>query len=211
MHLFVVRDDLTHFAHEHPEPAGPGAFRLRYRFPAPGRYRIFVNFAPRNFGTQTLAAPIAVAGLAGRPAVPRAPALSTPVLAAEASGIRVQLELPDEGLPTGKTVTVTAILTDSKRRPVRDLQPWLGALGHLLLIHQDCETFAHAHPDERERSAGADGRIPFLVRLPQAGLYRAWLQFRRGGKVQTAELALEAGGAPSAAVIESGTGLVAPE
>ena len=39
---------------------------------------------------------------------------------------------------------------------------------------------------------GRNGRIPFLVRLPKPGLYRGWLQFQRGGKVQTVQLALEA-------------------
>jgi hypothetical protein len=89
-------------------------------------------------------------------------------------------------------VIVTATLTNEKGRPVNDLEPWLGALGHLLLIHQDGETFAHAHPDERERGVGRDGRIPFLVRLPKPGPYKGWLQFQRKGKVETVEVSVTA-------------------
>lgn len=191
MHLFLVRRDLAFFSHEHPEIVAPGVFRLRYRFPAPGDYRLFADLAPRGAGSQVLSARLAVGPGAVDPP-PGAPALSGPVLSARAGTVQVGLTLPEGGLPAGRAVTVTAELRDEKGRAVDDLEPWLGALAHLLLIHQDAETFAHAHPDEREPGLGKDGRIPFLVRLPRPGLYRAWLQFRRGGRVQTAELALEA-------------------
>jgi hypothetical protein len=191
MHLFLVRRDLAFFAHEHPEMVSPGVFRLRHRFPAPGEYRLFADVAPRGAGSQVLMAKLSVKpGEADSP--PGAPSPTGPVLSARAGGVLVGLMLPEEGLPPGKTVTVTAELRDPKGRPVEDLEPWLGALAHLLLIHQDAETFAHAHPDEREPGLGKGGRIPFLVRLPRPGLYRGWLQFQRGGRVFTAELALEA-------------------
>jgi hypothetical protein len=191
MHLFLVRKDLAYFAHEHPELAAPGVFRLRHRFPAPGEYRLFADVAPRDAGSQVLSAQVLVgAGEAGAPSPP-SPMPAGPVLSAQANGVRARLDPPAGGLPAGRTVTLTAELSDAKG-PVQDLEPWLGALAHLLLIHQDAETFAHAHPDEREPGLGRGGRIPFLVRLPRPGLYRGWLQFQRGGRVFTAELALEA-------------------
>jgi hypothetical protein len=189
MHVFIVRSDLTRFAHEHPEPPVGGVFRLRHRFPAPGLYRIFAEAAPKDAGAQILSATLEVGGAAGPPADPL---LSAAVLQADAAGIRVTIESPAGGIPAGRTVTVAAVLTDERGRAVERLEPWLGAIGHLLLVHQDGETFAHAHPDERERSAGVGGRIPFLVRLPKPGLYRGWLQFQTAGSVKTAEIALAA-------------------
>lgn len=191
MHLFLVRRDLAFFAHEHPDLVAPGVFRLNYRFPAPGDYRVFADVAPRDAGSQVLRAGLAVVPGAGD-APPTPAPLSGPVLTARTGGVDVALTLPDGGLPSGRTVTVTARLTDGGGRPVEDLEPWLGALAHLLLIHEDAETFAHAHPDEREPGLGKDGRISFLVRLPKPGLYRGWLQFQRGGRVLTAELAVAA-------------------
>jgi hypothetical protein len=195
MHLFLVRNDLAYFAHEHPELAAPGVFRLPFRFPAPGDYRLFADVAPVDAGSQVLRADLTVGpGDSGADPTPPSPPLSAPVLSGEAQGVRVALTLPEGGLSAGRTGTVTAALSDGKGKPVADLEPWLGALAHLLLIHQDAETFAHAHPDEREPGVGRNGRIPFLVRLPKPGLYRGWLQFQRGGKVQTVQLALEAVG-----------------
>jgi hypothetical protein len=196
LHLFLVRQDLAYFAHEHPDLAGQGVFRLRYRFPAPGEYRLFADVAPREAGSQVLATSLSVRPGAGDPPAPPSPMPAGPLLSAQTHGVRIDLEPPVGGIPAGKTVIVTAQLRDATDLPVRDLQPWLGALAHLLLVHQDAETFAHAHPDEREPGLGKDGRIPFLVRLPKPGLYRGWLQFQRGGRVFTAELALEAAPGP---------------
>jgi hypothetical protein len=190
MHLFLVRRDLAYFAHEHPEYVAPGVFRLRYRFPAPGDYRLFADVAPKDAGSQVLSADLSVRPGAADPPPP-SPAPMSPQLWGEAGPLRVDLDPPDGGIPVGRTVTVAAYVRDRDGRPVEDIEPWLGALGHLLLISRDGETFAHAHPDEREPSIGKGGRIPFLVRLPKPGLYRGWLQLQRRGKIFTAEVALE--------------------
>ncbi len=183
VHLFIVRDDLAVFAHEHPEPAGPGVFKLRYRFPTPGRYRVFADVAPRDAGSQVLSSTIHVGGQPSAAPSPRPSARS-----------RAAFAWPESGMPTGRTVTVEARITEAGAagRPVNDLEPWLGAMAHLILVHQDAETFAHAHPDDRERNVGAEGRVPFLVRLPKPGHYKGWLQFQRGGKVETVELEVDA-------------------
>ncbi len=182
MHLFVVSEDLAEFAHEHPEPVAPGVFRLTHRFARPVRYRIFADVAPRDAGGQMLSATVSVGGVLSPAAVP------TPAR----PNVGLSLELPPGGVPVGRTVTVVARLRDASGRPLRDLEPWLGALGHLLLVHRDATTFAHAHPDDREAGIGRDGRLPFLVRLPKPGWYKGWLQFRRGGRVETVELLIEA-------------------
>jgi len=192
LHLFLVRKDLGYFAHEHPELVAPGIFRLTYRFPAPGEYRLFADVAPRDAGSQVLSTRVLVQPGAAPPAAPPSSRLTSPSLIANAGGLRAEIVLPEGGLPAGRTKTLVALIGDAAGRPVEDLTPWLGALAHLLLIHQDGETFAHAHPDEREPSVGKDGRIPFLVRLPKPGLYRAWLQCERRGKIVTLELAVEA-------------------
>jgi hypothetical protein len=181
IHLFIVREDLAVFAHEHPEPAGPGVFRLRYRFPRPGRYRVFADVAPRDAGAQVLSATVEVGG-ADAPDTPRAGSASA----------RASFAWPPGGMPAGRTLTVEATLTDARGRPLEDLEPWLGAMAHLILVNEDARTFAHAHPDDREPHVGRAGRVPFLVRLPRPGRYRGWLQFQRGGQVETVELEVEA-------------------
>ena len=181
IHLFLVREDLAYFSHEHPDLAGPGLFRLRYRFPAPGRYRVFADVAPKDAGAQVLSAEVVVGG-------EPPPALAAP----PPSATRAAMALPAGGLRSGRTMTAEVTLTDASGRPVTDLEPWLGAMAHLILVHEDGETFAHAHPDDREPGVGRDGRIPFLVRVPKPGRYKGWMQFQRKGRVETIELSVEA-------------------
>jgi hypothetical protein len=84
-----------------------------------------------------------------------------------------------------KTIPVTVRIKD----PV-NLEPYLGTLAYLILIHEDAVTFVHSHPDDR---AGDPGSLVFQARFPKPGVYRAWLQFQRAGQVFTSELRFEAG------------------
>jgi hypothetical protein len=67
--------------------------------------------------------------------------------------------------------------------PVLDLQPYLGAMGHLVMIHQDGTTYVHSHPDERDETNGKKGSVTFLVRPPKSGQYRGWFEFQHSGKL----------------------------
>ena len=81
-------------------------------------------------------------------------------------------------------------LTDAKTgRLVTDLQPYLGAFGHaLLILSEDMRDYIHSHPFEAESdvSKGVDGpTVTFEGYMPRAGRYRAWSQFQRNGEVVT--------------------------
>jgi hypothetical protein len=71
--------------------------------------------------------------------------------------------------------------------PVADLEPYLGALGHLVVLREGDLAFLHVHPEE----AGAPGEIAFAATFPSAGRYALFLQFRAGGQVHTAPLYVE--------------------
>jgi len=47
MHLIVVSEDLAFFDHVHPE-LGNGVFRLAYRFPEAGPYRLWADAKPKG-------------------------------------------------------------------------------------------------------------------------------------------------------------------
>jgi hypothetical protein len=70
--------------------------------------------------------------------------------------------------------------------PVTDLQPYLGAYGHLVAIREGDLAYLHVHPEE----GPAGPRIDFGTTLPTEGRYRVFLDFRHGDVVRTAELAV---------------------
>ena len=72
--------------------------------------------------------------------------------------------------------------------PVEDLQPYLGADGHLVALREGDLAFLHVHPEEEH---GAPNEIVFNAAFPTAGRYRLYLQFRHDGVVRTAEFTVE--------------------
>jgi YtkA-like protein len=162
MHLVIVRKDLGQFAHEHPEPQAGGGFRLRYTFAAGGDYRLFADVAPHGAGAQIVMAKVKVAG-------------------PEGAAFDVRRQPTMEALPARKTIPLALSVP-------HDIEPYLGAAGHLMIVHEDGETFVHSHPAED----GAAPELQFFVRFPKPGLYRGWLQYQRAGKVETHEMVLRA-------------------
>ncbi len=54
MHLIIVEQDLSYFAHIHPTLIGAdGNFTINHTFPESGTYKLWVDFKPKG-GTQTL-------------------------------------------------------------------------------------------------------------------------------------------------------------
>jgi len=170
MHLIIVRRDLTGFSHEHPQLEG-GGFRVRYRFSAGGEYHLFADIAPRGAGGQVLMAKLKVAG-------PESGTDPTP-----SSGNSAEMITPPD-LPVRTTTLVVFRIHDP-----RDLEPYLGAPAHLILIHEDAESFVHSHPMDE---ISPEGELRFLARLPKAGAYRGWLQFKKAGTIQTVALEVRA-------------------
>jgi hypothetical protein len=70
-------------------------------------------------------------------------------------------------------------------RPVDDLQPYLGAFGHLVALRDGDLAYLHVHAEE---SAGSGPVLAFAVDVPAAATYRLFLDFRHGDVVRTAAL-----------------------
>ncbi len=183
-HLIIVSKDLGWFVHEHPVQQTDGSFTIEQIFPAAGEYRIFADVAPKGAGSQVLPVTIKVAG----DAPPETTALLPTPSTTNVDGVKAVLRFADAPLPVGKSTTLTFVLSDAVTgKPLADLEPYLGARGHLILIHQDGLTFVHSHPmeDDTALAAAKNGTVSFNARFPKPGFYKAWGQFGRGGKVLT--------------------------
>ena len=176
LHLIVVSRDFSFFAHVHPAPQSDGSFVLRdFAFPCAGGYQLFANVAPQNAGSQILSAAVKVAGQA---------ACVKATIAHDVTDINFAFGTSST-LAAKKTQPLTFHLQRvADAAAVNDLQPYLGALGHLIMIHEDGLTFVHAHPDERDETNGNHGRLVFLVRPPKPGAYHAWLEVQLAGQLK---------------------------
>ena len=180
-HLFVVGHDLEYFAHVHPELREGGALEMEIELPRPGAYRLIADFLPIGGAPQLIEKSIVTAGYAG-PVGPVA-ALKPDVARKAADATDVELILPPA--VAGREQLVTFALADrATGRPVTNLEPYLGATGHLLVMSGDLAVSFHSHPVAAVTSAFGP-EIVFQMVFPRPGMYRLWLQFQRQGEVGT--------------------------
>ena len=217
MHMILTRDDLGTFAHLHPEPTGtPGVFSVEATFPTAGDYLVHSEFRRNGaMGDVLDAHTVTVAG--SRPPAVAAPA--SDVRSWTGDGVRIDLE-GEATVGDTSDLALSFAHVDAAGRatgPVTDLQPYLGAAGHVVVMRADGSTFAHRHAetfDGRGRPVlalpgsefGPD--LDLHVRFDRPGAYRLWAQFELGdGTVVTAPFVLHpqpAAGAPAAQTADTG-------
>ncbi|MEU5215302.1 hypothetical protein AB0G79_03765 [Streptomyces sp. NPDC020807] len=186
LHFIVASRDLTTFRHLHPVRAADGTWSVDADLPAAGAYKAFADFRPAapGAGAVTLGADLAVPGaFAPKPLPAAAPT-------ADVDGYQVRLA---GTLDPGRAGELR--LTVSKAgRPVTDLEPYLGAYGHLVALRGGDLAYLHVHPNE----GGPGPDVSFTATAPSAGTYRLFLDFQHEGKVRTAAFTVTAGAAGGA-------------
>lgn len=187
LHLLMVSEDLSWYAHEHPEIQDNGTFKLTFSFPKPGRYILYNDFTPPDVGQQVVQVPIVVPGSSEFENPLELDTNASKVV----EGYTVSLATGD-GLRVGESSTLTyTVSRDGK--PVTDLEPYLGAMGHLVIISRDLKHFVHSHPHEDAPSVDAPkpGVIEFQARFRAPGLYKGWGQFQHQGRILTVPFTMQ--------------------
>lgn len=183
-HLLIASRNLTQFMHEHPEMSPDGTWHYRANFPAGGDWWIYGDVAPTGKGSRILVQRVRLHG-----APPKGPGMAAKNTGPFTSGgLTGRIEPLQSPIPIGKMTTLRVRLTDAKTgKPVGDTQPYLGAAGHLMIIHEDGSTVVHSHPnhDAKTHALVKQGQILFTGRFPKPGRYIAYAQFQRAGKVKT--------------------------
>ncbi len=205
VHLLIVSDDLVEFYHEHPEPQTDGSWKVPFTFKNGGKFKIYTDFAPKDAKQTVKSFSVEVAGNK-RPAEE---------LKADAKAEKTVDDLfvtlkSDGEITSGKELTLNFQVFDAKtKKPVTDLQNYLGEKGHFVVISRDLRDFVHAHPISRdnaksehdhgseakpaEKLAGVDAESIVSVNLtfPASGLYKIFAQFKRNDKITTVPLVID--------------------
>lgn len=176
MHLMVVRRDLIHYQHLHPSLGTDGTWSVPLDLPEPGVYRAFADFSVDGEAL-TLGADLHVPG--EMELVP----LPEPTSLARVDGYEVEL---DAGTLTAGAASSLTFCIAQEGQDVEELEPYLGALGHLVALREGDLAFLHVHP-----TGGAGARIMFHAVFPSMGLYKLFLQFAHEGRVHTVDFTTE--------------------
>ncbi len=177
-HLFLVSQDMQFFRHVHPEQQPDGTWNLDVKFPHAGMYRVLSDFYPTGGTPQLVASTLMIPGQGFK----LEPAKLTADLKPKTTeNLEVELVTePPQPLAGFKTMMFFRL------KPNDGIEPYLGAMGHMLAASSDLIDMMHTHPlyvtDPEE---GAYKQIQFNLIFPRAGIYRVWTQFQRKGVVNT--------------------------
>lgn len=176
LHLILVRSDLGGYRHVHPRlDEESGRWSVPVSLEA-GAWRAYADFAPAGEEAALAEADLTVgAAAAGEP-------LGPDTTTATVDGYEVHLTRE------GSAVTLHV---SRDGRPVTDLQPYLGAYGHLVAIRASDLDYLHVHPED----GPAGPEVGFHAEFTEPGRYRLFLDFKHGGKVRTAVFTITADGA----------------
>ena len=226
MHLIVVSSDLSWFNHIHPEYAGNGEFVVTATLPRAGSYKLYADYTPKGGSQEVAQHKLATAGAASSATMQESPnepgtggwmireTVSRPEGEPEAAGgatYQVAMMPMPSKLVAGKDAMLHFQVRDAAGKPLTDLEPYLGALGHAVLLSSDTKTYLHTHPmeegaDHSEHGAmghggdsngaqpattgGGESDVIFHTNFPTPGLYKVWGQFQHKGRIITAAYVL---------------------
>jgi hypothetical protein len=209
IHLIVVSEDLAQFDHIHPEITPEDNLEVAYTFQNGGKYRLYADFTAPGAKQLIETFDLDVHGSRRAPetlSTTREPLAPGRAIVARAGGLNILLQ-------SGSALTAQAdhelrfqITNASTGEPVRDLEPYLGAWAHFVLIREGWTAFVHAHPiesgakavDENQPHVHAPppppGPSPDVIRtnvsFAEPGFYKLWAQFQRKGEVITVPFVL---------------------
>ncbi|GAE31976.1 hypothetical protein [Halalkalibacter hemicellulosilyticus] len=160
MHLILVSEDLEDFHHFHPEEGESGTFEKETDLPD-GHYYAFVDINPE--GKSYVIEP-------------------QEVMIGDHHDESGELILqPDSDLVKSKSGKEVELVTTAQNTvgPVEltfDLkgetpEPYLGALGHVVIIDEHVENFIHVHPKSGDSTV-------FEAYFPHNGVYKLWAEFK---------------------------------
>jgi len=183
LHFIAVRRDFSGFQHVHPKLADDGTWTTALDL-TPGQWRVFADFKPGNGEALTLGSDLSVPGQMDFVA------LGQTTRTATVDGYTVEL--------TGDLVagehSMLKLRVSREGRPVTDLQPYLGAYGHLVALRGGDLAYLHVHPDGEPGDGKTEPgpEIEFGAEVPSAGEFNLYLDFKHDGVVRTAQFQLDA-------------------
>ena len=205
-HLFVISQDMDYFQHIHPEEQLDGTWSIDVTLPKAGYYKILSDFMPSGGASQFIARPLVTEGYRGDLAADSAHLVPDTTFTKTVDDITASVAFDPPTFVVGQYGHLNFHLNDrGTGRPITDLQTYLGAFGHTLIMSEDMVDYVHSHPLDILAKADDDGGPPqFLIPpgadleklrggpdvtfeglMPKPGAYRAWTQFRRNDKIHT--------------------------
>ncbi|SFB13331.1 MULTISPECIES: hypothetical protein [unclassified Bacillus (in: firmicutes)] len=167
LHLIVVNEHLDQYYHLHPEQTGEGTFTVKKDFEE-GSYKAFVDIKPKDLSYEVKPIPFKV----GNPDTTHG---HNGGLEPDKEHIQTidqeTVEMEMSSMNAGEPVTLTFKLNET------NLQPYLGAMGHVVILDEEANQYLHVHPADHDKPI-------FETEFHEPGIYKIWAEFKQDGKVR---------------------------
>ena len=208
VHVIVINDDFTIFSHIHPEDSklttnemkDKGLFAINYTFAKSGRYIVGINFAA-NSKDYTKKFYVDAAGIKKEN--------SKKDLSAKKIFGNYSVNLSYSKITAGKPVALKYYF-EKDNKPLEDMEPYLGAAMHVVIVKDDLTDFMHTHAMvgmggmmdmNTSMNMNMDMKVPSKfgpnlevdAEFPEKGLYHIFAEFRHNGKVVLTHFMVDAG------------------
>lgn len=166
LHLIITDEQLQKYYHVHPERTGKGEFEVKTDLPN-GLYKGFVDIKPKNLSYGVEPIPFVIGSPDqkghGHPLVPDTNFSKT--LDGETANLSISTFKANEPAQLSFELDKT------------NLKPYLGAMGHVVILDEAGKKFLHVHPSN-------DKDTIFETTFEKPGVYKIWAEFQQNGKVR---------------------------
>jgi hypothetical protein len=153
MHLFLIRDDLSAFAHLHPVTTDSIAFPSLLPPLPDGTYRVFADIVHESGFTQTMVSTVKLQGVRALPTATGNPddswSTGSPAgpdgIARLDGGATMQWGRGTAPLKAATPAALRFIVKNADGAPAT-LEPYMGMAGHAVVQRDDGSVFVHLHP-----------------------------------------------------------------
>jgi hypothetical protein len=181
IHLIVVSEDLSSFSHLHPIEQTDGSYTLTDTFPHGGNYILYADYMPVGATRQVNKKILNVNGREEKPVI-----YKNQILQSKTNGYTVDLNAANTSFANNKEVILTATVKDAKGQLTPDqLENYLGEKAHMVIIGVNNQEYLHVHP------MVMGNELMLHTSFPGAGLYRAWFEFKKDGKVNVGDFVIK--------------------
>ncbi|MEZ5056302.1 MAG: heavy metal-binding domain-containing protein [Saprospiraceae bacterium] len=181
IHMLVVDEGLTWFDHIHPVEQADGSYTVTESFPYNGNYFVYADFKPQGSAGAVHKHVLEVNG-------PENPPIDTieNKWKSQVDGYSVTL-INGHDFQTNRPQHLgIRIEKDGHNITSDEIEPYLGAIAHVVIIGKKDKEMLHVHP-------GSNHQVPIHgeTRFETPGIYRIWVQFQLEGKVLTADFTIK--------------------
>lgn len=201
MHFILVRKDLQNFQHLHPEfNPQTGEFSVNVTFPDDGPYRLFPDFTPTPENPQKLPVTVNFDLSVGDQSKYKALPLTVDTATSKSSG-GLTIDYYFGNTPkAGAQLDYGLTISDPNIDEQVQLETYLGAMGHGVILKEDTLDFIHTHAtgmemegmegmtaSEHAGHVGEPDTIDFSTTFPEPGKYKIFTQFQYKKKIYTTD------------------------